>query len=70
MDLARHNKAIFVAQFSIFIAQFIIHSQHPPKPTSVRFTELFIKQGGSKGALVSPVQQTIVRKFEIFGRLG
>ena len=28
---------------AIFTAQFIIHSQHPLKPTSVRFTEWFIK---------------------------
>ena len=31
----------------VFMAHISIHSQHPPKPTSVRFTELFINQEGA-----------------------
>ena len=31
----------------VFMAHISIHSQHPPKPTSVRFTGLFINQEGA-----------------------
>ena len=32
----------------VFMAHISIHGQQPPKPTSVRFTELFINQEGAR----------------------
>ena len=53
----------------IFMAHISIHSGHPPKPTSVRFTELFIKNWAdftmySITILISDLLRTI------FGRLS
>ena len=46
------------------MAHISIHSRHPPKPTSVRFTELFIKEELVTDFLVQPTLAILLLRNE------